>query len=287
MSTIQAQSEPSKLSEELSRITNATPSEADSPSCTNCESRSHTLVGCLYAPNGTIFGCPFCKNGTHLMEECSNFAAASIVDVVRVLIWSRSAMPAWQTKVPWHHYLAEFMSSTQFLPIVDYLHRWTVLHRPFPWSENFAQRFSQSDDFTLFQTELDGGCPYNLPFDPTTAGIVAACETYRIPFLVSWRGGDPVAREFPGPASTSTSSPASSPVSTAASFEFDPEDVEIDANDLDVDIGVPPGDRMWESDDEAFSVPGSPIPIEELRRYGIHPEAWGAHMNSWDWTDGA
>ncbi|KAI8714983.1 hypothetical protein NCS52_01005000 [Fusarium sp. LHS14.1] len=224
------ESSSAKLLKEPDRATEVTESEAGEPMCTNCKSSLHTLDRCLYAPKGTILGCPFCKNDTHKMEECSQFAAASTMDIVRALVWDRPNMPTWNTKIPWKSYLTKFLSTDEFRGLVAQSGCQAVLAAPFPWTNAFSRRFSRGNDLARLQAQLNDGITANLPSDPKATNIIVACKTYGVALELFWPEGlaeasalasastpAPDSAEAPKPASAQAPASTPAPASVATS----------------------------------------------------------------------
>ncbi|KAL2681367.1 hypothetical protein Neosp_008978 [[Neocosmospora] mangrovei] len=231
------QSSSAKLLKEPDRAAEVAESEAGDPMCTNCKSSLHTLDQCLFAPKGSIFGCPFCKNDTHRMEDCSQFAAASTMAIVQALVWDRPNMPTWSTKIGWQSYLTKFLGTEEFRRFVAQSGRQAVLAAPFPWSNVFSRRFSRGNDLARLQAELNDGITANLPSDPRTAGIIAACKTYGIALELFWTAG--LAESS---AEASVSAPASTPAQATPERRIDPGDFDawysVEQTDLEKVTGA-------------------------------------------------
>ncbi|KAF4975983.1 hypothetical protein FZEAL_7290, partial [Fusarium zealandicum] len=170
-----------KLGRRARELTGAE-ADAEETVCLNCDSKSHTLECCLFAPTGYIDGCPWCKNQTHRMEDCSNFAGASTYERVRVLIASRPNRPAWKTQNAWHTYLLAYVGTPDFF---------RGLHQAsgtfgLPWTKKFAQQFRNTPKFGELQKEAESGVWQNMPSDPATKDLEAACKTFGFAFDPTW-----------------------------------------------------------------------------------------------------
>lgn len=150
--------------------------------CGNCLSTTHSLDQCLKATRGTISGCPLCKVPGHLLEDCEKFPLANTDPsaIVRLLVWDRGNMPAWETKVPWFKYLYFYMNTFEFF-LQD---REFVQSAPLPWTEKFAREIAASASFH----QKNGGIGSNLS-DPQTANLAAAWKTFANPTEYVWPFG--------------------------------------------------------------------------------------------------
>lgn len=139
--------------------------------CGNCLSTTHFLDQCLKATRGTISGCPLCKVPGHLLEDCEKFplANAEPSTIVRLVVWDRGNMPAWETKVPWFKYLYFYMGTFEFF-LQD---RKFVQSAPLPWTETYARAVAASAS----PHQNNGGIASNLS-DPQTANLEVAWKTF-------------------------------------------------------------------------------------------------------------
>jgi hypothetical protein len=94
--------------------------------------------------------------------------------IVRLVVWERGNMPAWETKVPWFKYLYFYMSTFDFF----LLDRTFVQSAPLPWTEAYAREVAQNDS-------VSGS---NLS-DPQTANLAAAWKTFANPLEYAWPFG--------------------------------------------------------------------------------------------------
>ncbi|KAM0472079.1 hypothetical protein ACHAP7_008748 [Fusarium lateritium] len=142
----------------------------DPPTCGNCSSATHSLDRCLKAVRGTIPGCPLCKVTGHLLEDCEKFPLANtdLSKIVRLVVWDRGNMPAWETKVPWFKYLYFYMSTLEFF-LQD---RTFIQTAPLPWTEAYAREVATSTLLSDTQQNNDD-IGSNLS-DPQTANLAAA-----------------------------------------------------------------------------------------------------------------
>ncbi|KAM0268930.1 hypothetical protein ACHAPA_004530 [Fusarium lateritium] len=148
----------------------ALPLRDDPSRCDNCSSATHSLDGCLKAVRGTIPGCPLCKVTGHLLEDCEKFPLANtdLSKIVRLVVWDRGNMPAWETKVPWFKYLYFYMSTLEFF-LQD---RTFIQTAPLPWTEAYAREVATSTLLSDTQQNNDD-IGSNLS-DPQTANLAAA-----------------------------------------------------------------------------------------------------------------
>ncbi|KAM0187538.1 hypothetical protein ACHAPI_011075 [Fusarium lateritium] len=142
----------------------------DPPRCGNCSSATHSLDRCLKAVRGTIPGCPLCKVTGHLLEDCEKFplANADPSTIMRLVVWDRGNMPAWETKVPWFKYLYFYMGTFEFF-LQD---RSFVQITPLPWTEAYAREVAALT--LLSNTQQNNGDIGSTLSDPQTANLTAA-----------------------------------------------------------------------------------------------------------------
>ncbi|KAM0246061.1 hypothetical protein ACHAP5_005032 [Fusarium lateritium] len=148
----------------------ALPLRDDPFRCGNCSSATHSLDRCLKAIRGTIPGCPLCKVTGHLLEDCEKFplANADPSKIVRLVVWDRGNMPAWETKVPWFKYLYFYMSTFEFF-LQD---RTFIQTAPLPWTEAYAREVAAST--LLSNTQQNNDDTGSSLSDPQTANLTAA-----------------------------------------------------------------------------------------------------------------
>ncbi|SPJ80232.1 uncharacterized protein FTOL_08624 [Fusarium torulosum] len=150
--------------------------------CDNCLSTTHYLDRCLKTTRGMISGCPLCKVAGHLLEDCEKFPLANTdpSTIVRLVVWDRGNMPAWETKVPWFKYLYFYMGTFDFF-LQD---RTFVQSAPLPWTETYAREVAASA--CSAQNNDDSGSTLS---DPQTANLAAAWKTFANPHEYVWPFG--------------------------------------------------------------------------------------------------
>ncbi|KAH8714410.1 hypothetical protein BGZ61DRAFT_587180 [Ilyonectria robusta] len=100
------------------------------PKCAHCSGLGHIVADCPRAPEGTIKACPMCPNNkSHVADKYATFFQASIEEKVRVLVFERGSMPAYETQKSWYSYLLEYMELSDSQPIPE----------RFPWTRAFAK----------------------------------------------------------------------------------------------------------------------------------------------------
>jgi hypothetical protein len=116
------------------------------------------------------------------LEDCDKFpeANADPSTIVRLLVWDRGNMPAWETKVPWFKYLYFYMGTFEFF-LQD---RKFVQSAPLPWTETYARAVAAS---TVPQDKTGGIGSNNS--DPQTANLAAAWKTFANPTEYVWPFG--------------------------------------------------------------------------------------------------
>ncbi|KAH6999751.1 hypothetical protein EDB80DRAFT_780403 [Ilyonectria destructans] len=119
-------------------------SEPTEQKCAHCAALGHIVADCLWTYEGTIRACPMCPNTiSHIADKCATFFEASIEEKVRVLVFERGNMPAYETKKSW------------------------PMPERFPWTPEFAKVRSRTilQDQRAFNRHRD---PSQLPSDDVT-----------------------------------------------------------------------------------------------------------------------
>ncbi|PNP79514.1 hypothetical protein FNYG_07130 [Fusarium nygamai] len=99
--------------------------------CANCGGDGHLLAHCITAKDGAIRICFFCRDNSHVTDECERFHRLSLTDKVKLLVVDRGNMPALATKKPWWGYLYDLLEADDPESIPDFA-------TGFPWTVQYA-----------------------------------------------------------------------------------------------------------------------------------------------------
>ncbi|KAF5537034.1 hypothetical protein FNAPI_11541 [Fusarium napiforme] len=108
----------------------STPATSNTKLCANCGEDGHLLAHCITAKDGAIRICFFCRDNSHLADECGRFHRLSLRDKVKLLVVDRGNMPALATKRPWWGYLYDLLEAGDSESVPDLT--------TFPWTVKYA-----------------------------------------------------------------------------------------------------------------------------------------------------
>jgi hypothetical protein len=121
--------------------------ESASKLCANCGGDGHLLAHCITAKDGAIRICFFCRDDSHLTDECGRFRRLSLTDKVKLLVVDRGDMPALATKKPWWRYLYDILEADDSVRVP---HLTT-----FPWTPKYAVDLYVGDGIHAHQAKYD------------------------------------------------------------------------------------------------------------------------------------
>ncbi|KAF4415653.1 hypothetical protein FACUT_13213 [Fusarium acutatum] len=164
--------------------------------CANCGGDGHLLAHCITAEDGAIRICFFCRDDSHLTDECGRFRKLSLTNKVKLLVVGRGNMPALATKKVWWGYLYDLLEADDSVSIPAFT-------TGFPWSVEYALDLFKGErgkGIHVHQAEFDSTHDRSVLPENVNIGDLEDVWVYywRTEFLVRPRRLDEIMRQSAG-----------------------------------------------------------------------------------------